>query len=100
MAVEKFDYEQARALGNQIKKSSDDMKTTINTIQGRVDTCREWWAGEGNPQESFINNFKTSSKKIEKGIEEWLSQYNELMKQVEQFQKERSKSLSNSLRNN
>ena len=90
-----FDFGRASDLRNQIKNKINDIDTTLNQISTTVESCREWW--KGGSEEGFIKNFDSTKKKIRKGLNDWLNDYEKLMKEVEKAKRESDSALNKAL---
>ncbi|MCL2664644.1 MAG: hypothetical protein FWE82_03450 [Defluviitaleaceae bacterium] len=91
-----FDFARAAELRSQIKNKINDVDSTLNTIENTVESCRSWWTG--GSEEGFIENFKNTKKKIRKGLDDWLKEYDKLMKEVEKYQSEKDAGLKKALK--
>jgi uncharacterized protein YukE len=94
--IQTFDFGRASELRSQIKGKINDIDTTLNQIQTTVEGCREWW--KGGSEEGFITNFKNTKTKIRKGLQDWLNEYEKLMKDVEKAKQDSDAALASALK--
>lgn len=79
--TQNFDFDKAAALRTQLKNKIEVIDQSLDDIQNTVNGVREWWTG--GSEEGFIKNFTKTKEKIRKGLQEWLKDYENLMKEVE-----------------
>ena len=79
-SVQKFDFDKAKKFENTLSKEIDAIVKTLNGIKEEVDGVRSWW--KGGSEEAFIQNFERIKADLEKGLQQWLEEYQKLIEIV------------------
>jgi uncharacterized protein YukE len=82
-------------LKSTLTKEIDSITKTLDGTKKRVAGVRSWW--KGGSEEGFINNFEKTKKEVEKGLRQWLEDYQRLIDKVEQTKREQDDALKRAL---
>ncbi len=86
MANQKFDFNEANQLKSRLTTEINKVEADLKNMMTMVEGVRAWWSG--GSEEAFIQNFKGTKDKIEKALNECISEYQRLIDQIARVKQE------------
>jgi len=92
-----FDAGSSAAFQAKLDTGIQDVFTELNRMEVEISRCRAWW--KGGSEESFIQSFRKTRKRIEKDLKNCMDDYKKMVRDVQRDKEREEADISRAVRN-